>query len=222
MLKNLFIFLTVANLSLFLSGCGEVTTKSGISTISHAENYRPIGKKLTAIKVLYQANTLAPKNSNDINIKDAKGIASTGYFDLSKLLAERVPLVFKLNNINTMYELTDSSFMTRNAGSKNQAWNQFKEPVLVLDASIGTESFNKYYGNGYITFTMLMNLYDETTNIYPYWEGSIENTVYYGLSTIKDGHIDAKYVDNMLKVILEQLAKDKVIDLQGNIAIIPH
>ena len=208
MLKNFISFLCVTML-LFLSAC------SGITTVKNAQIHTPLDSKLTTIRVLYQVNNLSSTTPNAKT--GTKDIAYTGYDDLPKILSERVPLVFELNHISAIYEQTNNAFFTLQTGSKNKAWNESKAPILDFQAMNGHESFNNYGGS--VVINMPIRLHDALDKN-TYWDGSLENIVYYGGFGLS-GHIDAKYVDNMLKVLLQQMAKDNIIYLPNNVAKLP-
>ena len=227
MLKKLHVIkLLLISILLLLSGCGGMTTIQSTKTSSSLAN------EIKELNVIYQHNELHSitpsdkvdvKNDNSIGYgefaKVIKDIEYTGYNDLPKLLQERTPLVFGLNHISTKFASTNSANSTQKTQFDTLKPNESSHaPVLLIQAVNAKASFNSYGGS--VLINMQANLYDATRKI-DYWTINFENAIYYGGFGLS-GHIDSGYVDKMLKTIIEQMSKDKLINLPDNKALLPE
>ena len=206
--KSHVIKLLLISILLLLSGCGGMTTIQSTKTNSSLAN------EIKDLNVIYQHNEL-----HSIIPGDKKDIEYTGYNDLPKLLQERTPLVFGLNHISTKFASTNSANSTQKTQFDTLKPNESSHaPVLLIQAVNAKASFNSYGGS--VLINMQANLYDATRKI-DYWTINFENAIYYGGFGLS-GHIDSGYVDKMLKTIIEQMSKDKLINLPDNKALLPE
>lgn len=204
----------IAGFILILSGC---TGTSVLYSNVFDKSIQPSSE----FRVLYLENRLTsshdPKGVNGQN----RMLASVGYDDLGQLFHERAPIVFSLNGLSAQVEIIKKADFGKQEEQKLTLWAQKNGktiPVLVLQIVGGSAITNTQYGNSTIYLNMHANLFNPATKK-RIWTGQFQNTL--SLAMLGKIGFDNKFVDNMLKQILDQMAKDKVINLPKGEAVVP-
>lgn len=145
-----------------------------------------------------------------------------GYSKLPALLEKRVPVVFGMNGIKAEYASVPANSFGRTEAAQAARWSQSggtNTPILVIGTVDGSSwDTSKYNGNQMMFVTMQADLLDFKTR-QRLWTAKFENAVTIAASG-RQG-FNQEYVDQMLKVVLEQLAKDGMIQLPDNTAKVP-
>ncbi len=191
-----------------LSGC------VGTNTLYSNVFIKP-SQPITEIKVLYLENKMVGKGNTP-----SSDLATIGYNDLPELLKERVPLVFGMNNLRTSYATVEKRNFGQQEAIEAAKWTtsvNSKPPLLVIQVVNGTIA-TANNGNTTIQLNMHANLFEGSANA-RLWTGQFRNTLY--ISLLGRIGFDNAFADSMLKTILEQMAKDGIIKLPDNKAVIP-
>ncbi|ADL56416.1 hypothetical protein [Gallionella capsiferriformans] len=205
-------FSTIVFLLLFLTGCtGTAVRYSNVFDKSAGPN--------TELHVLYLENKLA--SSQDVrNPQSNPLLASIGYNDVGYLLAERVPIFFNLNGLAVQFESMQKTELGQINGNKMIAWAKnggSAAPVLVLQIVGGSVLTNSQNGSS-IFLNLHANLFNSKT-WERIWTGQFENTLF--ISSLMRTGFDKQFVDNMLKEILLQMNKDKLVVLSKGEVVMP-
>lgn len=201
LMVSVFLFTT-----LLATGC------AGTSTLYSNTFVKP-AQTVTDIKILYLENKLVGKRGGSVSL------AAIGYNDLPELLKERAPVVFNLNGISADYATIQKADFGQKEALNTVRWSKTgnaNSPLLVIQIVDG--SAMTYQGSTTYYLNMHANLFDSSTQTRQ-WTGQFRNT----LSKALLGRIgfDNDFVDKMLKSVLEQMAKDGIVKLHGEKAIIP-
>lgn len=205
-------FVTSIFFLFFLSGCtGTAVRYSNVFDKSAGVN--------TELHLLYLENKLS--NSRDAaNPRANPLLASIGYNDLGYLLAERAPVVFNLNGVAVKFETMQKTELGQLNSNNMIAWAQSggsTAPVLVLQIVGGSVVTNSQGAN-----TVYLNLHANLFNTKTWeriWTGQFENTLF--ISPLMRTGFDKQFVDNMLKEILLQMHKDKLVTLSKGEVVMP-
>lgn len=171
-------------------------------------------------RLLYLENKLSSTQEQG-NPQTNKMLASVGYNDLGYLFAERAPIIFKLNGLSIDVETMQRTELGQLSGQKMIAWAQKtgkSSPVLVLQIVGGHSVTDTRYGSTTIFLNLHANLYNPNT-WQRIWTGQFENTL--SIAMLGKIGFDNQFVDGMLKQILLQMSKDKLVVIPKGEVIVP-
>lgn len=206
--KTMIFLIVLISLTSLLSGC------AGTSTLYSNTFVKP-SRPLTEMKVLYLENLLVSTRS-----KMSDNFAQIGYTDLPELLRERVPIIFGLNNINSDYATFQRKDFGQTEAINTIKWandNSKNSPVLTIQVVDGTVVSGSRTPHT-VNLNMHANLIDTKTNTRQ-WTGQFRNR--FVQPPVGRSGYDKPFVDNLLKTILEQMAKDGFVNLPEGKAAIP-
>lgn len=207
------LFLPITFLLPLLSGCVGTTTM-------YSNVFDKAAQPATEFRVLYLENKLGSKQGAALPARNPM-LSTIGYDDLPELFRERVPLVFGMNGLSAEVEAIKRTEFGKQEEQQTLAWSQ-KEgkniPVLVLQIVDGNSITNTKYGSTVIYLRLHANMINPETKK-RIWTGQFENTL--SIALLGKVGFDNKFVDKMLKEILEQMAKDKMVTLPKGEALIP-
>lgn len=200
-------------LMFILAGCANSSTTFSNTFI------KPL-QPITEMRVLYIENELAPPGEKGAGERIPQPVSDTGYMDLPELLRERVPKVFKLNNINAKYETFKREKFGRDEQIQAVNWSaegSSYPSLLILD--VPGISFISGGGRAPTDFVKInANLFG-SENKSRIWTGQFTSQFVQSLITYNG--FDNKSTDRLLKTILEQMDKDGIIRLTNGKAILP-
>lgn len=198
----------VVVLLLFLAGCATSSTK-------YSNTFIKPSKALNEMKVLYLNHSFF-----DPSTKTPANLSDIAYADLPELLRERVLKVFALNKIASEY----ATLKKQDFGQERQVqaiqWSSTgnaTSALLVIEVTdiysiIGSRTPRTYF------VTTSANLFgsDKVSRI---WTGQFENR----FMQPPIGHVgfDNESADRLLKIILEQMMKDGIVELEGGKVVLP-
>lgn len=175
---------------------------------------------ITELRVLYLENKLSSKQS-PILASGNPMLASIGYDDLGHLFHERVPLVFNMNGIAVEVESIKRAEFGKAEVDQMAIWAQKDGkavPVMVLQIVDGSSITNTRYGSTVVYLNLHANLINPATKR-RMWTGQFQNTL--SIALLGKIAFDNQFVDKMLKEILEQMVKDRLIALPNGEVLIP-
>lgn len=190
--------------AVFFSGCvAEPQIQS--STLA-----RP-GESLAAIRVLYLTNRLVSQRGSD------KLVADAVYKDIPMRLSERVPAVFALNGIRTDYAISQNADFRPDEATSSVKWgrhDELRSPLLVIQVTDGYSVVA--HGNVSLVLNLHIALHDIDRHT------KLWNCKYrMGIGTLREISHGHEVVDKMLKAVLDQMARDGLIQLLGDAAVLP-
>lgn len=198
---------------LFLAAC------TGTSTLYSKTLVKPT-QTITDLRVLYVENKLVTnKLERNVDFGKNRALASIGYDDLPELLKERAPIVFGLNGVTTSYATTNkvansnADLFTSIQWSDNTKANS---PLLVIQVVDG--SMQKYQSTTNFYLNMNATLFESKSNL-RLWTGQFQNML--SIAALGGAVFDNGFADNMLKIILDQMAQDGIVKLKGGRAVVP-
>lgn len=198
--RNSMTKLFVAFLSILLAGCASTFTTYSNTFI------KPL-QPINEMKVLYLENVLI-----DSATKNPIDFSDIGYTDLPELFRDRVQIIFDLNNIHSDY----TTFKKPNFGQKEaiQAvkWSNTggAYPTMLIIEVVSGSIVSGQRTPRTTTINMHANLIDTKTNL-RIWTGQFMNR--FMQPPVGRMGFDNESTDRLLKTILEQMGKDKIINL---------
>lgn len=206
--KTMIFLIMLINLTLLVSGC------AGTSTL-HSNAFVKPSQPLTEMKVLYLNNLLSSSRSGM-----SDNFAEIGYNDLPKLLRERVPIIFELNNINSDYATSQKDIYGKTEAINTIKWannHSHNFPLLTIQVVDGRVISGSRTPRT-VDLNMHVNLIDTKTNVRQ-WTGQFRN--HFVQPPVGRSGYDKPFVDNLLRTILEQMAKDGFVSLPEGKAVLP-
>jgi len=198
---------------LLLTGCTGTTTR-------YSNVFDKSAEPSSAFRLLYLENKLSSTQEQG-NPQTKKLLASIGYNDLGYLLAERAPIVFNLNGLAIEVETMQKNELGQTAGQKMITWakkNGKTAPVLVLQIVGGHSVTDTQRGYTIISLNLHANLYNPNT-WQRIWTGQFENTL--SIAMLGKIGFDNQFVDDLLKQILLQMSKDKLVVIPKGGVVMP-
>lgn len=197
---------------LLSAGC----TTTGTSLISSSVLVKPT-QSIKEMQVLYLENTLQSSDG-----MSGWMLETYGYVNLPERFRERVPIVLEMNNIVSDYSTSKKAdFNREKAAQYIPKWTKTNNPpsLLIMQAVDGSRSGMTFFLN------IQVSLFSTSDTAAPVrlWVGQFSNTLN---KKVVDSKIcldifDNEFVDQMLKTILDQMAKDGILALPGKTATIP-
>ncbi|HXU93599.1 MAG TPA: hypothetical protein VFP33_08085 [Gallionella sp.] len=198
----------IALLLLALAGCSTSSTKYSNSFIKPS-------KPINEMKVLYLEHSFfdpATRRPADLSL--------IAYADIPELLRERAVKVFRLNKIASEYATLKKQDFGQEQQIQAIKWSSSDNASSAL---LVIEVTNVYWIRGQRTpltyfITTNANLFG-TNGSSRIWTGQFENR----FMQPPVGHVgfDNESADRLLKMILEQMEKDGIIELAGGKALLP-
>lgn len=186
---------------LVLGGCATTSTLYSNTFV------KPSGP-VSRLNVLYIESNLVFKGTNT-----TLQFYDIGYTDLPELLRERVPIVFGLNGIEAECEAARSRDLARQWA--NNKGNSMLLTLQIIDGQVVSGSHTPRT----TSLNLQANLIDPATRLRQ-WTGQFRNT-FVAPPAGKNG-FDNAFVDHMLKIVLEQLARDGIVRLPDDRAKVPE
>ncbi len=195
-------------LLVFLAGCAS-------SSIKYSNTFIRPSNGINEMRVLYLNHSFV-----DPNTKSPADLSEIAYADLPELLRERVLKVFGLNQITSEYVTLKKQDFGQAQQFQTIQWSSSGKEgsaLLVVEITniysvIGSRTPRTYF------VTTSANLYS-AKGMSRIWTGQFENR----FMQPPIGHVgfDNDSADHLLKLILEQMAKDGVVALAGGKALLP-
>lgn len=198
---------------LLLVGCTGTATR-------YSNVFDKTAQPVNELQVLYLENKLS-SSRNSTSPKEITVLEAIGYNDLSYQIHERVPLVFNLNGLAVEVDTIKRSDFGNREEEKILALarkNDKPIPLLVLQIVSGQTVTNQQ-GTTMVYLNLHANLISSETK-QRIWTGQFQSTL--GIGLLGKEVFDNHFVDNMLKQILEQMAKDKMIVLPKGKVVLPE
>lgn len=201
----------IAGLSLvalfLLSGCARTSTL-------YSNTFVKPTTRVAKMHVIYIESRLVSRGSNS-----SEKLYDIGYTDLPELLRERVPIVFGLNKIDSEYATFKNQEFGRAEKIESIKWSNSNPNAMLLTLQIiDGEVVSGSHTARTTTLNMQANLIDPRTKKRQ-WTGQFRNT-FIAPPVGKNG-FDNAFVDNLLKAVLEQLAKDEIVSLPNDQVLMP-
>lgn len=196
---------------LLLTGCTG-------TTLRYSNVFDKSAKPNSEFRLLYLENNLS-STQDPGSPQTNRVLASIGYNDLSYLLAERAPIIFNLNGLNIEVETMKRTELGQTETKKMITWAQKdgkSTPVLVLQIVSGSSVTQR--GSTVIYLNLHANLYNPKTWT-RIWTGQFENTL--AIGGFSTTGFDNQFVDGILKQMLMQLSKDKLVVIPKGEVIMP-
>lgn len=198
---------------LLLSGCTG-------TTVRYSNVFDKSAGPYTELRLLYLENKLS--STQEMGSPQTNGVlASIGYNDLSYLLAERAPIIFNLNGLAIEVETMKRTELGQMEGQKMISWaekNGKSPPILVLQIVGGNTITDTQHGSTIIYLNLHANLYNPKT-WQRIWTSQFENTL--TIAMLGKVGFDNQFTDDMLKQILLQMSKDKLVVIPKGEVITP-
>lgn len=198
----------VAALLLFLAGCSTSSTK-------YSNTFIKPSKAISEMKVLYLNHSFFdPSSRMPANLSDI------AYADLPELLRERVSKVFALNKIASEYATLTKQDFGQEKQIQALPWSSSDNAtsaLLVIEVTniysvIGSRTPRTYF------VTTSANLFGPN-KISRIWTGQFENR--FMQPPIGHTGFDNESTDRLLKMVLEQMDKDGVVELKDGKVVLP-
>ncbi|MHB9119822.1 MAG: hypothetical protein ACYC2R_16360 [Burkholderiales bacterium] len=197
----------LAAIPFFLIGCASTSTL-------YSNTFVKPTSQISKINVLYIENSLRSKGA-----KSAYEFYDIGYTDLPELFRERVPIVLGLNNIHAEYATFKRSDFGLAREEESIKWANSVPGTMILSLQvIGGNVMSSSSMPRATTLNFQANLIDPKTKLRQ-WTGQFE--IRFVEPPVGKNGFDNASVDNLLKNVLEQLAKDKIVTLANNQVVIP-
>lgn len=175
--------------------------------VLRSETHIPNTKATTSFNVLYIERNLTSDSPPPKAIVSPvnETIAKFGYFEIGPKLKEFAPPLFKANGL--------SGTAAHIPSSQEQAASPFRN-TLVLEFRQG--QILKQGGVNTVTMMLNATLYDleGTKRVWSgqFWTHLGDDP---GLGVLKTATVNQQFIEGVLAMVLEQMAKDKVIALPG-------
>jgi hypothetical protein len=190
-----------------LTGCASTSALYSNTFVKPAS-------RISKINIVYIESRLSSQGSKSTN-----EFFDIGYTDLPELFGERVPIVLGLNNIQAEY----ATFKRVDLGKAQQAeiikWaNNAPDTMILTLQVIDGNVVSGPRTPRTTTLNFQANLTDPKTRLRQ-WTGQFR--VKFVAPPVGKNGFDNASVDNLLKNVLEQLAKDEFISLANSQVVMP-